>query len=98
MKAHHALPPRLPLDIPPRPVERETIAVWRAVVALRKRDLRLNENWQVVGELHTVYRLSRRTHVVDGRQLTTREMMKLARGITRSPQPSGDPAHGQAES
>lgn len=67
----------MPLGAPPRPVKRETISVWRAVVKFRKHELDAEGN----GPLHTVYRLSERTHVVDGHQLTTRELLKRARGV-----------------
>ena len=59
-------------------MQRETLKVWRAVVALRKADLDADGN----GPLHKVYRLSRDTHVVDGHQLTTRALVERARALT----------------
>lgn len=72
-------PPPLPFAPAPRPIKRETIAVWRAVVSLRKAELAPNDDGKLEGPLHKVHRLSRRTHVVDGRQVTTHELMKRAR-------------------
>lgn len=58
----------LPFDLPPRPVKRETLSVWQAAVLLRKAG-------------HTVSRLSRRSHVIDGRQRTTQELIDMAYAV-----------------
>lgn len=62
----------LPLPVPGRPVKRETRSVWRAAVDLRHAG-------------HTVARLGRRSHVIDGRQRTTRDLLSLARELAADP-------------
>lgn len=52
-------------------------------MCLRTRDLKwtwstLDGRPMVDGELHSVYRLSEATHVVDGRQVSTHDLIRMA--------------------
>lgn len=67
-------PPHISLMTLDRPIKRETLKVWNAARALRRQD-------RDVGILHTVYRIGHNTHSYDGRTITTKQLMKLARAL-----------------